>query len=309
MTFENMWMVTKSVVLVGAAVVVVRAGMPFYAKMMGMLDAKEQLYNEQVLRIADNMVSQRIEFSNKLLQEKIETLNEQIKNVVEQRDQDIVAFGEIVAQLTQDMSEQIGNAYIDNTDSSKNYVETVIKKTMGTEEIPWSWAMYSPNIEGDEKWTTGTYPAKVHTKIAIGKNDDRSDAYVEAYMTSDVFNADKGKKFPLSIDSIEWVEAPLGPKKWMYNTRMSLGIGLSTSFFTSFEFSFFSYGRSKTDMDWRFASLGLGINDDDGFLYVSPFEYNLGKVVPYVENLFIGPFVGGDTDGDIIGGVGLQIPF
>lgn len=305
MNGESIWLGVKITVVVAVAVASVVVGGPIINKVLSLMEKKEQLYNEQMVRLADNQVSQRIEFSNKLLEMRIEQLDERLVDMAKARNQDMVAFGEIVSSLKQTMSEQIGYMYKDKQDSSKDFVETVIKDKS---ELPLAWAMYSPNIKGEEKWTTGTYPVKIHTKVAIGENEDRSDAYVESYMTSDVFNADKGKKFPLSIDSIEWVKAPPKEKSWMFNPRLSLGFGVASDAFGSIEASLFSYGRTKGDMDWRFLGIGAGVSNDNQYLYFAPAEYNLGKHIPMVHNLFVSPFVGIDED-STTWGVQLQIPF
>lgn len=309
MKLESIWLIAKISFLVTICISGVVVGKPVLNKVLSLLDKKEQLYNEQMIRLADNEVSQRIEFSNKIIEMRIEQLDKRILEVANARNQDIVEIGNIVASLKQDMREQIGYYYKDREDSSKDYVETVIKKDMGdNSELPVAWAMYSPNIKGEEKWTTGTYPMKVHTKVAIGENEDRSDAYVESYITSDVFSADKGKKFPLQVDTVEWVKAPPKEKSWMFNPRGSLGFGVASDIFGSFEMSFFSYGRTKGDMDWRFLSLGLGLSDNNQYLYLAPVEYNLGKRIPVVHNLFISPFIGIDKD-STTWGAQLQIPF
>lgn len=309
MSLETIWVSVKVAVLVAFGVAAFVIGGPLVDKVLNLMEAKEELYNEQIVRLSDGAVSQRIEYSNKLLEQQITELKKEIVDLAAEREQEIVSVGAIVASLQQDLEEQIGEAYKDKEDSSKDFVETIIKKKMPDDsEVPWAWSMYSPNIAGENKWTTGTYPVKLHTKVAIGKNDDRSDAYVETYMTSDVFAADQGKKFPITVDSVEWVEAPPNPKSWMYNIRFSLGFGVSTDIFGAVEASFFSYGRTETDMDWRLLGVGLGVSDDNGFLYVVPAAYNLGQNIEYINNLFLGPFVGIDGDG-VIGGVGLQIPF
>jgi hypothetical protein len=317
--FDKVWIGIKSSALIALCVGVFVIGAPMAKAVIGYFDAKEMLYNEQMIQLSNegNLVSKRVEFNNELLQTQIKTLRQEIKDQAKARNQEIVAFGEVIAELKQDFSEQIGNVYKDDTDSSKDYVETVIKKQMSDgSEMPFSWAMYSPNIEGPEKWTTGTYPMKLHTKIALGEDKEsggRKDAYVESYMTSEIFAADKGKKFPIEIASVDWVEKPPQPYSFMFNPRLSLGFGFSNSNdgegFGSIEASFFSYGQTKGDMTWRFLGLGLGIGSDNEFVYVAPVEYNIGKPLPIVENLFISPFIGLDSDSETIWGIQLQIPF
>ncbi len=283
MNFEKVWIGLKSSALVALCVGVFVVGAPMAKSVIGYFGAKEMLYNEQMIKlsVAGDVVSKRVEQNNALLQEQIKTLRTEIKEQAKQRNQEIVAFGEVIAELKQDFSEQIGNVYKDATDSSKDYVETVIKKQMSDgSELPFSWAMYSPNIEGPEKWTTGTYPMKLHTKIALGEDKEsggRKDAYVESYMTSEIFEGDRGKKFPIEITSVDWVEKPPQEKRFMFNTRLSMGLMMGDEVFPSLEASFFSYGRTEVDMDWRFLGLGYGQSSDERYLYLNPASYNIGN--------------------------------
>jgi len=317
MKIDTIWFGVKSVatiaVVVGCFIII----MPLAAKVMGLMDKKEQLFNEQMVQMSSNVVSQRVEFNNKLLQAQIATLNVQILDLVKQRDQQIVEVGQIVAQLKQDFKEQIGHTYKDKNDTSKDYHEVTIKKDIEMndgekDEIPWGWAMYSPNIKGEKKWTTGTYPVDIHTNIAIGEEDGkggRTDAYVEAYMTSKIFDKDKDKKFPLEITSVNWVKKPPKEKEFMFNPRLSIGMNVGSEFYPSLEVSFFSYGKTKGDMDWRFLGVGFGATGDHRYLSLAPVEYNIGKPLPMMENLFFAPFIGIDKDSNTVWGAQLQLPF
>ena len=306
---EAIWFGIKStsvIALVLGCFVIVT---PLAYKAMKLFEHKEKVYNEQLVKLSSNVASKRIEFNNKLLQAQITSLNKQIVDLAKHRKEDIKAVGEIVTSLKQDLKEQIGHNYKDTKDSSKDYYETVIKKNLSDKsEIPWAWAMYSPNIKGDNKWTTGSYPIKIHTKIAIGKKKDRSDAMVEAYMTSNIFKKDKGKHFPLDISDVTWIEAPPKAKSFRFNPRLSIGMSLSSDLYPSLEVSFFSYGKTKGDMDWRFIGVGFGADKDNRYLYLAPVEYNIGKPLPLMDNLFFSPFVGMDQSSGMVWGAQLQLP-
>jgi hypothetical protein len=312
---EKIWFAIKSSATIAVIVGCFVIGAPMAKAVIGYFDAKEMLYNEQMIKLSKegDLVSKRVEFNNELLQTQIAGLRQEIKDQAKARNQEIVAFGEVIAELKQDFSEQIGNVYKDATDSSKDYVETVIKKQMSDgSELPFAWAMYSPNIESEEKWTTGSYPMKLHTKIALGEDKEsggRKDAYVESYMTSEIFAADKGKKFPIEIASVDWVEKPPQEKRFMFNTRLSMGINMTDEAFPALEASFFSYGRTEVDMDWRFLGLGYGMSSDNRYLYLNPASYNIGNHLPFVKNLFLGPMIGYDGDSEITWGAGIQVPF
>lgn len=307
---EGIWLTVKSFALLGFVVGCFFIASPLVAKVVDFFDKKEQFYNEQIIKLSENAVSKRMEISNSLMKEELKKLRQDFLDLAKQRDQDITHIGNVVAELKQDLTEQIGNMYKDEKDPTKNYAEVVLKKQLSDgSEIPWGWAMYSPNAPVDEKWTTGTYPLKVHTKIALGESEDRSDAYVEAWMTSDVFKDDKDKKFPINIESVDWVKRPPKEKEWMFNPRLSLGFGYASEIFPALELSLFSYGKSEGDMDWRFLSFGVGASDENYYLYTAPVEYNVGKPIPLIDNIFFSPFVGIDKEMSTIFGGQFQIPF
>lgn len=311
MKYESVWLTVKSVSIVSIAIAFSILCYVGAKEIINHFKVQNDLVKEQMIQLSESVISQKIDVDKKLLEEKIKQLNDAIVKLSKERRQTITDVGEIVATLEHKFSEQIGNIYKDAKDKSKDYSEVVIKQedTKG-KEFPVAWAMYSPNYEEGDKWTTGAYPLHLHTKIALGESKDRSDAYVESWFTSNVFNKDKGEKFPVKISSVEWVKRPPNPKKFSFNPRLSLGMAISDDIYPTLNLSAFTYGRSKLDMDWMFLQGGFGgTNSDKYFFQFVPVEYNLGKVIPLVENLFVGPFMDVNNDSEVSWGVGIYVPF
>jgi len=69
----------------------------------------------------------------------------------------------------------------------------------------------------------------------------------------------------------------------------------------------FSYGRTKVNPDWSFVGVGVGFEsrNNNAALVLSPVNYNIGKSLPIVRNIYVGPTVGLDTSGkfSVLGGV------
>jgi hypothetical protein len=119
----------------------------------------------------------------------------------------------------------------------------------------------------------------------------------------------KGKKYYFDSD-VQWVKREIKDKKFSFNMRLGFTGGVSNdSVFPALDLSFFSYGRTKRDLDWRFLSIGLGYDNDEFLGYLFPFQYNIGNFIPLVENLYIGPLIGVSTDSEVIYGGGLSILF
>lgn len=78
----------------------------------------------------------------------------------------------------------------------------------------------------------------------------------------------------------------------------------------SLEASFFGYGLTENDLEWRFAAIGVDILNEGLGLYLAPVQYNIGKPLPFISNMWIGPKIGAGfpapyTSGYIGVGIGL----
>ncbi len=288
---ESIWQTSKSLVLFIILGVVIFTGNSIAKSWKGHYDLKNKLFQEQMVQISKNMVSQRAEINTKLLEEKLKSINKAITELIQSRGQEVNDVGSTVATLDQSFNER-DSLYFHDSDSSKDYDEVLIVneevKSKDGIPLPVGWAMYSPNIEGDEKWTVGTYPLKFHESIVIAEDGERTDVYVEAWIENDIFKNTKGKKFPITVENVEWTKR-YPSNSWSYNIRPSINMGFSTRVYSSLSFSFFSYGKSKRDMDWRILGLGFGKYQDDLTMQLLTAEYNLGNKIPYIENLFVGP--------------------
>lgn len=79
--------------------------------------------------------------------------------------------------------------------------------------------------------------------------------------------------------------------------------------FPGIDFSFFSYGLNNRDMDYRFLVIGLGKSYNNTYMYLEPVQYNIGNIVPYIENLFLGiDFSITDKSTSSLG-ISLSVPF
>ena len=99
------------------------------------------------------------------------------------------------------------------------------------------------------------------------------------------------------------------PKKCWYSPRLGFTAIAGQDVAIGTHLSLFSYGKTKVDSDWQFLSFGVAAGEDYEMAFVTPFKYNIGKPLPLLENLFVGPTVYIDDDSDWSGGVSISIPF
>ena len=315
MKIEDIWPITKSVVLVLAVLGILFMGSSAIDGFLDFFTKRDQIYNEQMVQLAENIISQRVEMNEKLLKEKIKQLDEAILDLAKERQQYITDVGKIVAELQHHFDEKISKLYVDKDDPNKTFDEVVItQEDAEGNPFPVAWALYHPFLDSEERWTVGAYPLKLHTQVVLGESKDRTDSYVKTWLTHDTIAEYRDQEFSIDVTEVEWVKAPPKEKSWMFNPRLSLGIGAGTDVYPYLGFSFFSYGRTKVDMDWKFVGLGIGGNSHDIFFQFLPVEYNLGINVPLIENMFVGPYINVNLDitsGETPYGFGgsLAIPF
>lgn len=173
------------------------------------------------------------------------------------------------------------------------------------------WVQYYPNQTDDKRWKTGTYPLEYHTKIIETENKDGTfNRYAEMHLENNQMKETKGKQFPIKLESIEWAKVELDENSWSWNPRISVcGVATTEGIYPGLGISFFSYGKTIRDMNWKFLSAGIGGNADTLFCFFEPVSWNFGNVVPLIENAFVGPVVDINTESEMGYGVNLSVPF
>lgn len=178
--------------------------------------------------------------------------------------------------------------------SKKNYL--TIYETFPSTKVPFAEVGYSP-LDKDP-WNTDIYKREYKLKSVFGVDEEgnRTSAYSsmiisvgEKEYTVGITNADYTYIYPES--------------KFRFSPRIYGGIssgvsldlagqkGAGLDFSPNLSVSLFSYGKTKTDIEWSLASIGIGysISSETMNLSLSPFSYNVGKQLPLVDNIFIGP--------------------
>jgi hypothetical protein len=173
-------------------------------------------------------------------------------------------------------------------------------------ESPVAWAMFYPYREPGEQWKVGTYEIGVDVKVVETENEDGTfNRYAEASLTD-------SRKHPMKrFDeiSIDWEKVRRNEKRFLLNPRLALGTVFRTEPGFVLNASAFSYGRTKRDVDFRFLTVGAGIEGQEFFASVEPVSWNVGNVVPWVENVFVGPVLTYDFGSEYGYGLQVSVPF
>lgn len=303
------WDITKSIAVIGIVLIIGYCGFKFVNKptLPPVLDTEK----------IGQVVRTTIQENNKYFESRIKYLegkqNESLK-VAKERDEKIKEVGTVVAGMKQTVDKwaQSNHTYKEGTDSkhAHEFIK-IYKKDVKGNKYPVAWAMYHPNREPGKRWKTGTYPIDINATVIETENEKGNpNVYVDLFAENNQMKETKGKQFPLDVKDVKWVRKKPKDKKFSFNTRLGFsGFVGSEVIYPGVDISLFSYGRTKRDLDWRFASFGLGGANDEIYGYFSPIQYNIGNFVPLVENMYIGPFISVDGEFDYLCGGGMSVLF
>lgn len=155
----------------------------------------------------------------------------------------------------------------------------------------------------DKPWSLEVLPRKYESITVLGQDEDgRHYAYSKFQIETN------GKIYTVPISSAKLVEE-YPNSKFSFNPRLYLGIDggiiinspIHAEITPNIGLSFFSYGKTKVSPQWSFATLGLGYSTQqkDIVLILSPINYNIGKDIPLIDNLYIGPSFSVDVYGNL----------
>lgn len=272
-----------------------------------------------LVHIADNAVKVAPIISKKALKELLTDFKKEKSKIIKEYEankhkENLVDIAKITAETT--------NTRKLNQDSDKIYTGSEDKnlwysfKEITTEgkddiDVPIAWAKYSPYKEEGE-WDTGVYSLKTNIKVI---NTENKDGTFNKYVEADILGKDD-KKLKVDNINVEWATQSLKNKHWnLWNPRLGLGMNATHRVIgPRIDLSTLSYGRTDVDMDWRFVTFGLGgytneVGGYEPYLTFEPAAWNLGKIVPIVENVFIGPNVTVDSEYRKSFGLSLSVPF
>jgi hypothetical protein len=241
--------------------------------------------------------------------------NEAILTALNGQDARIKEIAALVASMQGSTNPDPEPEVIYGKDDDPKKLETfVIYRTDADgEKYPTGIVYYSPNIKEGPKFSYQQYPLEVHTTIVLSEEGEEEKRAAAFWVENNFVSTSKGNKYALYVDpkNIRWAKAEPNEKSFMFNPRVSfLGvIDNKAEVFPAIEFSFFSYGRTKGDMDWKLLSVGVGGTSDIAYVTGTLFSYNIGIHLPLIKNMFLGPYINYNSDNETTYGIGISVPF
>lgn len=335
--FFSLWDIFKCIFLVFIMATIYIKGNELIDKLTSKPEPQEVLTEAQIVQIASNL----IQLTNQANEQRFESLLAEMKasekrytNAADAKIRDalkqalefakengaqITALGQTVAQMNTSFQETVASlTYKDEEKPSRSFEDYDLVRTMSDgSKLPVGWFKYHPDWEGDDKAVQYHYPLEYYVRTVRTEQEDGTFTHhTEAWLENNFVKSTKGIKFPVDLKDVQWEERPIVDKKWRWNPRLGLGGGFtSTALFPSIDISLASYGRTKTDMDWRFLTVGLGAagwgdNSDTTVIgSFTPVQYNVGRWIPLAKNIFVGPTMSVDSESDTGYGVSVSVPF
>jgi hypothetical protein len=174
--------------------------------------------------------------------------------------------------------------------------------------VPFGKAGFSA---GQEKpWSVTVEPRTYRSDTVLGEDEDgRHFAYSKMFI--DV----GGKSYTVPIAENKVMEE-YPSSKFGFDPSLYMGIdggmimqNSNGEIMPNLGVSFFSYGTRKSNPEWNFLTLGLGYASQSKSIaaFLSPANYNVGKLLPLVDNMFVGPSVSIDMNKNIGLFVGIRV--
>lgn len=160
----------------------------------------------------------------------------------------------------------------------------------------------------ENPWDLKIYPRNYNVTTVLGQDEEgRHYAYNKFSVTS------QGQEYSIKINDAKLVEV-YPESKFRWSPRLYLGADIGTHLnppsaevTPNLQVTLFSKGRTKVNPDWTFVGVGVGFESQNKNISVllSPFNYNVGQLLPLMNNLYVGPTLGVNPQGNIsvMGGV------
>ncbi len=191
----------------------------------------------------------------------------------------------------------------------KKEQDLALNEDFGTSKVPIGTVGFSAWQKAP--WNVDIKPREYDLTNVIG-TDENQKVYVYNKFNVKV----DGKTYDVPIKTANTVQEYPTAKFSFWNPRLFLGVegGIGVNpvrgeFSPSLSVGIMSYGQYKTNPDFSVLEVGVayGTVSQRPQIVVTPVAYNVGKHIPLMSNMYIGPTVSAGTDGNVTFGVGLRV--
>jgi len=236
----------------------------------------------------------------------VDRLNNQIKEEIKKRGAVLSLYAELQAryEVEKNKVKTITKiVYKDRTidiPAGKLFVKLEDNSFQEVKSLTYSYKDFRINIDGDAIQSTLSYKlhqrfraVMVESKVPGGAINHYAELYEMGEKGEDLAKL-KLEKF----DVVKSEELKASMKWWNPKLDLMLGAGVNPdpSFIWTGDvgITFSSYGKTEDDISWRFFRIAAGITNTGISMSFSPVQYNVGKNLPLVSNLWLTPYAGFD---------------
>lgn len=191
----------------------------------------------------------------------------------------------------------------------KEQQDLSLNEDFGTVKVPIGSVGFS--AWQDKPWSIDIKPREYNIASVVGKDENqRSYFYNKVSVTVD------GKSHDLPIKSAVTKEEYPEAKWSLWNPRLFIGVdggaGLNPiegKFTPNVNLGIMSYGQYKNQPDFSVLEVGAGFDavSKTPQLVITPGTYNVGKHIPFMTNMYVGPSVHVGTDANVSAMVGIRV--
>jgi len=169
-------------------------------------------------------------------------------------------------------------------------------------EMPIGVTLYSPKKDaaGKDPWVSKAYDMEFKTEVV--RSIDRTGGIHNRVAVSAHPKNLKGysdKDFPINIDlkNTKFIEVQNKKYAWSWwNPTLSMGLAASTNYSYMLKYNFLNYGYSDQLPVWQFLSPTAFLNSNHFSYGLEIASYNVGEIVPVIEDLHVGVGVTKDKE-------------
>lgn len=238
-------------------------------------------------------------------QELINNLSSKIQKEVEEREGLLTQYAELEALYTAERRKVRTITKIHYKDrvvdlpKGSVYYRTPGGKYEEIKTLKYNYKDFRITISGDA--ITGVLDYKLHQKFRLKFIESKVPGGVVNHY-AELFEIDQhGKDLgKLELTKFTVVRVEDYPNKMMWwNPKLDLVVGggfswenTSGLWFGEVGLSIMGYGKTSDDLTWRFLRVGVGVSGDNLSTTFSPVQFNLGKYLPLVSNVWLSPVIG-----------------
>jgi|GEM_PF-5189535 len=248
-------------------------------------NAKLEEMNRSFLRLSRAVRARSVAVSDLRRTIKDWRVNPEVLRLIRKNREEITLVGKLVAEMR---GTRQGISLAPISGGGKPEVKEFSSEIRLPDGPPIAW--WRVNTLG--KAEQGIYPFELHLLTTLSRQSSGGfNLYNELYLTLPGDPVWKDKRYPLPIKSSEVRFISEERRGLFFSPALDIGLDIgvkpprSAGIGYSLGFSLLSYGR-RSDCEWRFFRFSLGALDDGLSIGFSPVSYNIGDLLPLVQDLW-----------------------